>query len=794
MSDLGEKFGPGELIASQGEKPDAELKRQYGKQLENLPEKYQNILKKLCQKIAMRDQFARIEEVKRAAERRFYWRGMFDVVWNEKDSLWMQPYGGQLFKDSKDTGDVELSYPVNIFQAFGRGFISIVSEVPNVRMEAKGDDPSAMRIANSADGMRRNIEALNDMDAFAQDVSRLYWTDGRVLFYSRWVTDGARFGYYDEEHVDEESEGLGKGSENPPEKKPRRARGGEVTTPYGVLEGKVPINMREQPEFPFIQISIEVDVTSAKSLYSWYAKRISGGQPGPGEYNFDRTTRIACSQGIKLLTQSGDTVEQLPTWQRTWMRPSMYADIENEADRSFFEDNFPDGAFVAFMGETYCESRNESMDDHFVVSHPLPGDGQATPAAGEIIMPIQDAINDITDLKMERAMKSIPAIWCDKTVVPNLAAIAKQKAGPGAHYSAEMPEGGKMADGFWPEPTPQASADEDEMWQSLFGNIPQFLTGLFPSALGSPDESNETLGGIKELSNASKGQAGVAWRAFRKAYAKAMMQLVRIGAYWRMSEAEDGLVKINPPGEAEIEVDLEDLHDGNWWCFPDGDESFPNTHADRRAAYMGLVQLSATNQAVAATLADPKNQVLAKDMIGLPDLEIPGADETEKTLADIKQLISDGTPIPNQQAIMQYKLAAAAAQMQGQQPPPQPKPEALLQPSVPVDEDFDDHTIAWNTVKDFVNSSAGQELKRSNPDAFMNVRLFGLAHKALMQKEAQAAAQQALAPQLVLEQAKHSGQAKQPAESIAFKDLGPSGKLQVGKQAGLDLIADVAAD
>ena len=49
-----------------------------------------------------------------------------------------------------------------------------------------------------------------------------------------------------------------------------------------------------------------------------------------------------------------------------------------------------------------------------------------------------------------------------------------------------------------------------------------------------------------------------------------------------------------------------------------------------------------------------------------------------------------------------------------------------------------------------------------------------------------------LQAQGALEKMKHPP--KQVGESIAFKDLGPSGKLQVGAQAGLDLHADVAAD
>jgi len=39
-----------------------------------------------------------------------------------------------------------------------------------------------------------------------------------------------------------------------------------------------------------------------------------------------------------------------------------------------------DGCYVAFAGDTYCESRNETMDDCWRVMHALPGDGQNRPS------------------------------------------------------------------------------------------------------------------------------------------------------------------------------------------------------------------------------------------------------------------------------------------------------------------------------------------------------------------------------------------------------------------------------
>lgn len=788
LPEVPEKFAPGELIAQDGTP-------EYGFRNERLPAHYQEVARGLVQKVAMIDMFARIEEVKRAGEGRFYWRSMFDVYFDEANTIWNQPGAGGFGEDS-DSGDISLSYGFNIYQAFGRGFITQVGVPPSVKfIAAHPESPNANRIASSADAFRRRIEYKNHIDDLAQQVARLFWTDGPVCLYSRWVCDGARFGYEDQEHVEESPEGLGEGGE-PPEKKPRQPKGGELVNAYGVLECKRPINMRNREDFPFIQLSFEIDLNSAKATYPWISANISGGQPGPGEYNFDRTTRIATTQGIKLLAQTGDTVYQLPTWQRTWLRPSFFAAIDNADDRKFFEDNFPDGMYVAFIGETYAESRNESMDDHWEVIHPIQGDGQSTPASGYLIMAVQDCVNDMVDLHMESFMKAIPALFGDKGLF-DFAAMSKQHAGPGARWSTkrELEPDEDINHKLFSEPTAEISQAAQTFLDKLFGAFPQFLTGIYPAGLGDADPNNETKGGILALRDASRGQQGVAWKAFRSGYAKSLEQLIRIGAYFRASEAEDGKITVSSPGSLEVTIDLEDLHDGNFYCVPDGDESYPRTHEDRQNSYNVLVAAAtAGNAGAAAILAEPKNAVVLKDIIAIPGLVVPGADETEKQLSEIKQLLEEA-PIPNVDVETAFLIASLAARALGKPAPPKPPKEKLFRSSIPIDKDFDNNAIELKAGTDWVNSAAGQQAKIDNPGGFLNVRLHLLEHKAAIAQETQASAAQAVQVESLKAMAKSKGdKPKDPSESINFKDLGPSGRIQLAKRAGLDVTADEAAN
>lgn len=792
VPEVPEMFAPGEMAPAEGRRSF------YGYRNERLPKHYQDLLKGLCQKIAERDLFARIDEILRAAEQRFYWRSMFDVYFNEQNYVWEMPNSAP---GREDTGDQRISYAFNVYQAKGRGFISQVGQPPHIIFKATDmNSAQALKIASSANAFKSNIEAINDIGQLSKETSRLYWTDGRVAHYSRWVADGALFGYEDETAVEEIPEGLGEGG-TPPKKEPRKPKGGEKIDAYGVLEVRVPITMRKLSNFPFIQLSFEIDLTTAKSMYPHISNSISGSTPGPGEYEFDTVTRIAINQGLRLLTQTGDTVHQIPTWQRTWMRPAMFSEIEDSDDRLFFERNFPDGCMVAFVGDTYAESRNESMDDHWVVSYPIEGDGQQTPSAGYVMMSVQDAVNDLTDLHMETFMKSIPAIYCNKAMV-DLAAISKQKAGPGAHYPTkrELTPEEDLSKSFWPEPPVQFPAEAAAFYNLLWNEIPDSLTGLTQVNLGLGDPSNETKGGILAMQDASKGFQGPAWRSWQSAYARSLEQLVRIGAYFRAPQAEDGKLKLNVRGGPSTEIDLEDLRPGSYYAEPESDQNLPETFEDGQRAFQGLIAAAMNGfQPAADTLQEPKNRLLFKRYSGIPGLVTPGADEVEDEMAEIQRMLQQ-SPLPNLPAIQAYTLASLEAQLTGQPPPPKPGPEEMLLPSEKIDPQIEDDALRAKTGKAWLNSSEGQQAKQDFPQGFMNVRLHVLAHdKAAQQKQMEQAKMAIMA-----EGAKHAAMAqgkasvpapkKHPTETINYKDAGPELKEQIAAEAGYDVRGDVEMD
>ena len=688
----------------------------------DVPQQYIGAMRKLAVHVAQSDTYPRIDQVVRATTGRFYWRNVFEAYFDSGRMDWQFPNG--------EGGDTPLHYTIPIYQQYGRSFISQVGVVPRLRFDSrKIQNPSLGPLATKSEAYRKRIETANRARKLCIKAARLMWTDGPIAFYTRQVRD-PRFG------LDEDGKpGIG----------PR-------IDVFGILEAKAPINIREVEDFPHFQINIEIDSASACALLKIDSQTV--GKTAPGDNMFDRTSRLAVTQGTRLMAPASDTSEQMPTWQRTWVRPANYIVAEKD-DRQWLVENFPEGAYISYIGEKFHEARAEDLNDHIRMAYPLDADGQSTPAAGAIILDVQDLENDMTDLQAEKAFKGIPAIYGDKGLI-DFAAIAQQKAQPGAHWPTmrEMNPDEKMADRFWAEPPPDRSPDEMMLHQQLRTEIPQGLTGLYPAVLGDTDPASQTKGGLLAIRDASRGQQGPAWQSLREAYKDTIMLSV-----------QSNFEQDNDPQASEFTKYGKDI------CL-EGDESFPTTDIEKREAFQAIIDAAANgNQGANAMIMDPQNAEFVKRMTGEQDLVIQAAVDAAQQMMEIAQLLADGGPVPD-----------PTAQLVPGQPPP-------MRPTVPIDEFLDNHEVHLQRGKDWASSFEGLQERQDNPEGCLNVKLHLQAHAAVIQKNAQAAQQQAMQSTLTVEAAKHPPKPPEPPKgpSISFKaaDLTPGERIQSLAQDGI---------
>jgi hypothetical protein len=556
-------------------------------------------------------------------------------------------------------------------------------------------DLSAARVASEvADLVERN----NHVERMLTALAFFLWTDGKVGGYVRYVADAQRFGWHDEPNIEPVEIALGPdysvcpqcGIETPageiteasaagklPEKdnaemQSSRSRaeteaacsacgaaltaddlhaaetvcvprvvgsrrvpnGQEVISIVGGLELNTPVWANEMHEFPYLQWQMEVHRAKLKAAYPHAADKIEMGGPAEADDVYARASRVSIAQGMPT-TLPGDALVNLVTFSRTWIRPWAFHAIEDAAVREALLTLFPDGCYAGFAGDTYCESRSETMDDRWRVLHALPGDGQNRPAVGSSLVEIQERYNTLSNIQAETYEYGIPPIYADPQVI-DFDALQQQTAEPAAHYPARARPGQPLAASFFQPAPAQVPPDMLRHQEELMGPIPQFLSGLFPAVFGGEMESQKTATGYAMARDQALGRLGLVWRRLKNFYSDVMLLGVDC---FRKNRPDD--VEIPLLGEDGIFrsrwIRLADLK-GNIFAHPESDEAFPRQKSQQRAVIQQL--MSVNDPMVQRALTDPSNIGYIKSCLGLSELVVPGEDARVKQMRETQQLLT----------------------------------------------------------------------------------------------------------------------------------------------------------
>ncbi|MGO9642023.1 MAG: hypothetical protein ACLP1Y_12050 [Candidatus Acidiferrales bacterium] len=562
----------------------------------------------------------------------------------------------------------------------------------------------------------------------------------------------------------------------------RVPNGQEVISIIGGLELNTPVWANEMHEFPYLQWQMEVHRAKLKAAYPHAADKIEIGGPIEADDVYARASRVSISQGMPT-THPGDALVNLITFSRSWIRPWAFHAVEEKPVREALLKLFPEGCYAAFAGETYCESRNETMDDHWRVLHALPGDGQNRPAVGSSLVEIQERYNTLSNIQAETYEYGIPPIYADPQVL-DFDALQQQTAEPAAHYPARARPGQPLAASFFQPAPAQVPPDMQRHQAELMGPISQFLTGLFPAVFGGEMESQKTATGYAMARDQALGRLGLIWRRLKLFYADVMLLGVDC---FRKNRPDD--VEIPLLGEDGVFrsrwIRLADLK-GNIFAHPESDESFPRLKSQQRAVLQQLMTIP--DPLIQRALTDPANIGYVKSVLGLSELVVPGEDARTKQMREIQQLLV-GVPIvipvtasakasviarsdgeagamrnPSASDTTAQSEAALAGDSAQQANPneesrdsqpsasqeasapdnfPAPLPGAggeIVLPSIPVDDLLDDHATELEEIRRWSSTETGQAARIENPLGFANVRAHAAAHQRAMMAQQQAAA------------------------------------------------------
>jgi hypothetical protein len=784
----------------------------------------QNAVKDLLTKLNQRDSPARREQIIRVWEKRLFKRGFQHII-TQRGGGWALPKQGTGYGYGEEQS--KSMYETNIYSSYADIIESAMTrEVPTVRFKSqKPDDDAGITAAQSAESLKTKIVRDNNMLGLLQDVSSFLWTDGMAVFHTSYVKDAQQFGFApdpeeavpeneekiseadesEEEHggeaADSESGNSGvsedevsteKSSESERDEKDeeggdqaleKEPNGREVICVGGALEWKFPIRMNFLHECGYAIHSKEIDVHSARAAFPDVADEIQQANGGPGGDDLDRLARINVSQGMMDSYNTQDSQANDVTRQRAWLRPWQLLELGDKCRDSIIS-KFPEGMYVTFCGNTFCEARDASMDDCLSLLHARSGDGMNRPGLGDWLMPIQKVLNNWLELANDYFVRGVPAKWMDNEMF-DVEALKDQMNMVGDVHPFQREQGVQMSEVIFEE---TAVVFPDQLMafiQDFKGDLAQLLCGAFPALYGGDTQSNDTMGGITIQRDQALGRIGLPWRRLKEALAITMLQAVQC-----LAQNHDE--PINVMGKVSVTVEMQDLK-GDMFAFPDVDENFPETQTQKGNRLEALIDKAATNPMLAQLMDDPDNLELLKDAVGLENFVMPVLESRDKQLGEIEIMLHE-PPIPNP-AIQQLKkqiekltmtsapLAAtnpeAAQQAQTQiqtlqQQLQQLEQTAPLISSIDIDDRCDDNETEAMTALRFINSPRGRAMKNGNDNeraSFTNIRLHYIAHDDAAKKKA---AENAPPPIQ-----------KPPSISGNIKDMTPDEQSQALSQAGI---------
>src|SRR5712664_1101393 len=785
--------------------------------LEDVKPELVHALRELVRQYRQEGIVARRHEIRRIRQARLFWQGLQYAWWNPNDMNWHLPFE-QKFNDDRALEEMpRYQFVTNFYHGFGLSFVAVLSQdVPSVRFYPQSAQSLVdIAAAKAASDVAELVEQNNHVEQLLTSIGYFLWTDGKLGAYVRYVADGQRFGFHEESVLEALEVPLGddayvcpqcgketvaqafrpEGVSSPDRAVPDRKNltpegvsyncpgcgaelreenlrkaervtvprvvgtrrvpnGQEVISIAGGLELNTPVWANEMHEYPYLQWQAEVHRAKLKAAYPHAANKIESAPSQGAEDVYARVSRLSVEQGLPSI-HPGDALMNLITFDRTWLRPWAFYSIEDAEVRSELLALFPDGCYVAFAGDVYCESRSESMDDHWRVLHALPGDGQNRPSVGDSLVQVQERYNVLSNMQAETYEYGIPPIYADPQVL-DFDALANQVAEPAAHFPARARPGQPLAAGFFQPAAAQVPPDMLRHQQDLIGPVAQFLTGLFPAGFGGNMEDVKTASGYALARDQALGRLGLVWRRMKQFYADVLLLSVDVFRKNRPGDAEIPL--LGPDGVFDSHViRIADLK-GNVCVHPEADETFPRLKSQQRGVLQQMFSIN--DPMIQRALTEPANMGYIKNVLGLTELVIPGEESRNKQLREIQQLLASAPivislhpsgvahiePVPSdvgaQQAAPQLgAMSESGAAGAGSGPQTQQAaagcPESpitshqslpLVLPSVPVDQLLDDHAVEFEECKRWANSDAGQAARMTNPAGFANVRAHAEAH------------------------------------------------------------------
>jgi hypothetical protein len=662
----------------------------------------------LVTKHKKRDYPARLIEVIQAWEAALFYRG-FQFLIPQRGGGWIIPgestgYG--------PTMQMDLALlPTNIYSARAQMIIAALTRtVPTVRfMPQDALNDAAITASESADKFMKVISRNIDLILVQTDAARILWNDGRFGYWSRFVKDGQRFGWEEDDVPDDLV----------PEDEPLEAGVSSVETAAGVETPESEETAMESGEAGATEQSVERSELEENPAQET-VEQSDLEQPEEFEEETESEEEEEQEMPIAARTPRGQEVRSAHGKLEMKLSPMMANDLEDvdaldlefEVDVARAKGMFPwiadditGGSFGLDEGEISRLARQNvklGMQSTYVTSSSMADD---VTISRTWLRPctLMEAKEDVRDELIEMFPNGCLVVYAGKTFayarnesMDDSWALGQAYSGDGQNRNAmgtstlpiqkRLNNWLDLMNDFFVRAVPKKWMDNKVFnVEAIRGqtNVPGDI-GAFKRVPGTPvtelilvepqvlppptlaDFIKEYSGPLAELlSGAYPALAGGDVGTADSGVAIATQRdsaLGRLAPTWHSvknaeatsskqlvrwgAKCRDKSINEKIPGGEVISLEINDLK-GNILCYAESDENFPETFTQKKNNFMQVFDASAKNPQLGEVFFNGSNLTFLKMMSGLKDIYIPQATSHVKQLGEIDLMLKTGKMLPN---------------------------------------------------------------------------------------------------------------------------------------------------
>jgi len=458
---------------------------------------------------------------------------------------------------------------------------------------------------------------------------------------------------------------------------------------FGCTHVKVPLYAKKQADCGYLILRVDDNCAKFQALYDPQATKFHISSEGGDTTKYERWARTPTAY-------SGAIPQHLTTARYAWLRPwYFYASEDSEKAYKLIQ-KYPDGICLTVIGDEILEKSHEKLDEAWTITFDPRSNFIHGEPAGNALIPMQDAENDIFNLGLQSIEYGIPETFVNPKTL-NIQAYKKAGGGPGFMTKALPPgQNQNLSDGFFTV-KPATMSNEYTSFAQQLNQKAQFVTGAFPSIFGGQPENESTATEYQQSNARALQRLQLTWIMISAFWGELIFKGVRLfalnmGGDEQFSKKEKGTY-IN------VFISKASLKGRVGHVEPEVNGQLPQSWSQKKSFLMSLITLN--NPQIGSILLHPNNSDMLKMITGLPEFYVPGENDRNKQYGEF------------------YKLSTS-------------QPNGT-QSSVPVDMDVDEHPTHMQVLKNILVSPVGVNLYETNPVGYQNCILHYKEHQMAMQ-------------------------------------------------------------